>query len=208
MHIKYCLVFITIILLATSCRKPTSIFDDLKSDEKLEAAYHFSPSTLRMLNFQNDTAINKLVKNVQKLSLLSMKPSDLNSETIRAYSESFQANGRYELYLEIDGPENQCYILGDETSDKTIALYGQGERAYVMDVTGEINYAQLPEVYRSLSQRDSTTTDGFTLLFDVMNQDAENEKRRRERKRKWEEKRAQEEAEKQKEIVPDSLLLD
>jgi hypothetical protein len=155
-----------------------------------------------MLNFQNDSSINKLVRDVRKMTLLSIKPSAMNKADISAYVEEFQSSGKYELYLEIDGPENLCYILGDEASEKTIALYGQEEHCYIVDISGKVNFMQLPRAFRSLSDRDSTTIDGFSLLFDAMKSDAGNEKRRRE----WKEKRATEKAE--KEMKVDSILLD
>lgn len=202
----FCTIFIvTILLLAASCRKPSSLFEELRAEDKLEAAYHFSPSTLRMLNFQNDSSINKLVKDVRKMSFLSFKPSVMTKAGIGAFAAEFQASGEYELYLEVDGPDSQWYILGNEASEKTIALVGQKERCYAMDISGKVNFMQLPKAFQSLSDRDSTTVDGFSIFFDVIQQDAENEKRHREyreRRRLEEAKRAQEKME------ADSTLLD
>jgi hypothetical protein len=91
--------------------------------------------------------------------------------------------------------------MGDATKDKTIAIVAQNARCYIVDITGKIDIRQLPKIYQYLSTRDSTKTDGFAMLFDLIKQDAVDEERRREYKRKREEEKA-------KQLKSDSLLLD
>jgi len=138
------------------------------------------------------------------MSLLSFKPSAMTREDISAFATEYQSSREYDLYLEVDGPDSQWYILGDEASEKTIALFGQEERCYALDISGQVNFMQLPKAFRSLSDRDSTTMDGFSILFDVMQQDAENEKRYREYR---ERRRLEKEKKEQEKMKADSTLL-
>ncbi|MFK7810139.1 MAG: hypothetical protein AB8F74_20195 [Saprospiraceae bacterium] len=200
------MLFVILLLGALSCGKETSLYEELREEDKLEAAYHFSPSTLRMLNFESDSSINTFVKDIRKLSFLSMKPAVMDAEEIRNYATALQKEDAYDLYLEVEGPDKQYYILGKASSDKSIALVSQEERCYIVDITGKVNYMQLPGIMNSLSERDSTTMDGYSILFDQISQDANREERRRQRKKEREEANAKKEAE--QELQKDSTLLD
>ena len=194
-------------LLFLSCNQSSSLIQDLKNSERVQNAYYLYPSTLRMLNFKDDPAINKLVKDVDKLSLMMLSPDSFSYENIVDLSMKLQEQEQYEVYLEVEDDTKQMYVLGKSGSNKTIA-FGMLEGAYyLMDIQGQLNLLVLPEVMQSFSQRDSTSSgSGISMLFDLIGKDADREKRRKERRKKWEEKRKQKEAEKQ--MLRDSLKQD
>jgi hypothetical protein len=196
----YCYLLL-LLLFATACQQPKTIFEELEAEDKLEADYHFNASTLRMMNFEDEPSLNKFVKDVDKISLLTTKPAAMTIEEIEDYAATLQTEKKYDLYVEVNGPERQYFLMGDASRDKTIAIISQNARCYIVDITGKVDIRQLPQIYQYLSTRDSTKTDGFAMLFNAMKEDAANEERRREHRR-------QREAEAAKRLNSDTLLLD
>jgi len=190
-----------------SCNQPSPLIQELRDQKKVQSAYFLYPSTLRMLNFQDDPAINKLVKDVDKLSLMLLNADSFNYESIVDLSTKLQQQEQYEVYLEVEDESRQIYVLGKEANNKTLALGMLEEAYYLVDIQGQLNLLALPEAIQNLSQLDSAASvGGIPILLDLMTKDINREKRRKERLRKREERRKEKAAKEQ--MVRDSLRQD
>ena len=186
---KHPFPFLYLLFFAISCSDSTSPIQQLQDQNKVESSYHFYPSTLRMLNIQNVESFNKLVSNIEKLTFMSMRVDSFDFDQILAFSTKLQKEESYDTYMEIEDLDRQYFILGKESPDKTIFLINQEGRQYIVDMAGRPDFLELPRVIESLSQQDSTETNGFSMLFDLVKKDADNaeywrkrnEKRRKER---------------------------
>ncbi|MEM9824523.1 MAG: hypothetical protein AAF985_25780 [Bacteroidota bacterium] len=203
------LAILLCLFLLLACQRPSPLIEELKDTKKVEKAYYLYPSTLRMLNFQDDPSINKLVKEVDRLVVMKLYSDSFNYEKIVDLSTKFQEQEQYEVYLEIENEEQKIYLLGNEK--KTIALGNYDSSYYMADIQGQLNLLVLPEVIESFSSRDNNAgTNGISMLFDLIGKNAKKEERRRKRQDEWEAKRKEKEREKQEEsqVVPDSLRQD
>jgi len=199
-----------ICLLLFSCGKKTSLVNQLKESEKIEGAYCFYPSTMRMLNFQNIASIDKLVKDVNKMIVLSMNTDSFSYEDLYDLSSQLQEQEAYDLYLEMTANDFQYVVLGKESPDRAMALVSQDDKCYIVDIKGRLNFMELSNAIDDISSTDSLNTSGYAMIFDMFKDDSNREERRRRRVREWEKCQAKEAAEARGEVYidPDSIQID
>ena len=147
-----------------------------------------------MLNFQKDPEFNKLIRNIRKVSFLNMRTAEFNAVQIRETVDKLQKEEGFEVYMELSGAGSEMLVLGRDSPDELIGVSSQEGKCYIIDLLGTIDLLQLPKVYEKLTQRDTSQTDGLSLLFDMFNEDADREKKQAERRRQWEEQQKKEKA--------------
>jgi len=161
----------------------------LKEADKTDFNLYFYPSTLRMINIDQDTAFNKLVYGIQKLSFHQLNPDSIDEQNFLLLREEILEQENYEEYITISGGgmAGQAFeVLGNEAGDEWIAmgfLEGQG---YLIALRGTINWLQAPMVYQSILEKGEDGNSGFGILFNYLKQsnDRSSSRRKRTRKRK------------------------
>jgi len=192
----FSLLFLSFYLLPSSFAQ-NALLEQLKEDDKIDFSFYFYPSTLRMINFQQDTAFNRLIKNIEKLSLYKLDTEYRDSIDLIQLSTNLMEQEQYELYLEVEDTEFQAQIMGIESGKEWMSIATIEGETYMTYVEGSINWLEIPKVYESIRQDTSTQT-GFNVLFDYFQESQSRDKSRRERRRQREAERAAEEAERKK----------
>ncbi len=172
----------------------TKLIKTLKEEDKIESSYHLYPSTLRMINLQNDPAFDELIRPVKKLSFSILKPDVYTSKDMHtAYQELL--NEGYEEYIEVVNDSASMFVVGNESKSRTCILVNNDEEYYIADLEGMINVLKLGEVYESIANQDTSKIGLGTVFNYVMGEN--NEKRERAKRRKEREKNGEKEAKKE-----------
>ncbi len=204
---KFSFLFL-FLLFAVSCKKEQSVVQELKKQNKIENSYFLYPSTMRMLNITNIESINKVVKDVKKVSVLNMNIDSFDYQQLSDITVDLQEKEGYDMYLEVVDTENQYYILGNESTDKTMMLTSSGGRHYIVEIDGKPDYFQLAMAWKDINSMDSTSTVAFSALKDMVVGDIKRKERSREYWRNKAEKEAAEQARKDSiKMAQDSIQL-
>ncbi len=180
--------FIVLVLsfISTTISAQFKNIQQLKEEDKTDMNLYFYPSTLRMMNFEQDTAFNKLIKGIQKLSFHKMNPEVFDEASFAALKETIQQEEGYEEYMTVEknGIAGQgIQILGNEAGDEWVAMGFLNGQTYLIALKGTINWLQAPKVYQTLLEQSENTESGFGLLLNFMREEEQQRKRWRERKK-------------------------
>ncbi|MEM1122627.1 MAG: DUF4252 domain-containing protein [Bacteroidota bacterium] len=150
----------------------------LKDSNRVQVGFYFYPSTLRMLNFQNDPAISELIRDIQRLNLLSLRDNFTAAEYYDVIDQLLSEEG-YEEYFIWDDVQSEVQILGKASEQRIIGLADYEQRFYVVDLQGTIDLLKLPDLYRQMTRVDSTRElSGFSFIFDNIVAEGQNKKER------------------------------
>lgn len=167
----------------------------LQEAEKVGLNLHFYPSTLRMINIQQDTAYNNLIKEIKKLSFYQLDMDSVNIAALYDLVEAVEKSDGYELYMDMSGAGRFAQVLGNEAGTDWMAITDVEGQAYIVTVKGAVNWLELPNVFAALSAKEEEDQSGFGILFDYLQEDTQNRKNRKQRRKEREEKKRQEELE-------------
>lgn len=145
------------------------IIKQLKADEKTELSLYFYPSTLRMVNLEQNEEFNRLIQDIKKMVFYKMKRNWSSSEFYGTIKE-LMSDEDMEEYVVVDGPDQKLYILGREDPTETVGLGMMDNEFYVFDVDGSLSLKEIPKLYEYISQNDSTFNSAFLDVFDISTQ--------------------------------------
>ena len=154
-----------------------------------------------MLNFQDDEEFNKMIRDIRKVSFLNMNTAAFDKDQIQKTIKSLQNEEGFEVYLELSESESDLLVMGREQPNELVGVSSQEGTCYIIDLMGTIDLLQLPKIYEKFTQRDSSQVDGLSMLFNMVNEDADRERRRKERRKKREEERRQRDSIEQSEAI-------
>lgn len=168
-----------------------SWIQQLKDDDKTDLSLYFYPSTLRMMNLEKDTAFNRLIKGVEKLSFHQLKVDSFNVASFQGLKESIQQQENFEDYLTMEGGStvgSGFQIIGNEEGDEWVGMGFIDGQGYLIALKGAINWLQLPKVYRSILEKGEESNTGFGILLKYL----QTEEDRRKARQEWQKKRKEE----------------
>ncbi|MEP2025810.1 hypothetical protein, partial [Reichenbachiella sp.] len=110
------LLFMSIISYAQS-----STITDLKKERLTSMDLHFYPSTLRMVNLDNNEEFNRLIQDIEKLIFFKMNGKFENIDLYNLVNQ-LQSNEDFEEYVVVEGPTKKFYLLGREKPTETVGI--------------------------------------------------------------------------------------
>jgi len=172
------------ICLGVFANAQSSVLKEWKDQDKVETSYHFYPSTLRMINLERDPNFDKLVKPIRKLAFMNLRPDSLERKDLRNAANRIIKEEKYETYIELEGPDNSVFVLGNDTKGYTCVLAYSEDEYYMAEIQGMIDIMQLSKLYEKITTADSTSKMGILNVLDLMNSDKEKKRAQAERWRK------------------------
>jgi hypothetical protein len=182
---------------------------DLKKEDNIRTGYYLYPSTIRMLNLGDDPELNRLVKDVRKLSLLNMKSGTFDQAKMDATIERLQQKEQMETYIEVKNDSLHVIVLGDQDDRELITIARSQEDFYIAELEGTLNLGVVPKLIDNFNNRDTSQSNGFAMIFDALNKDINQQKyweNKREERRKQREEKARSEGESTENTPVDSAL--
>ncbi|MEP2274832.1 MAG: DUF4252 domain-containing protein [Reichenbachiella sp.] len=156
------LLFMSIISYAQS-----STITDLKKERLTSMDLHFYPSTLRMVNLDNNEEFNRLIQDIEKLIFFKMNGKFENIDLYNLVNQ-LQSNEDFEEYVVVEGPTKKFYLLGREKPTETVGIALLDNEHYVFDVAGSLELKELPKLYQYISENDSTFQNKFSSILGLM----------------------------------------
>lgn len=201
------LIIFSCCLLLFSCggNESSSTLLELRDKKQVRMSLELSPSTLRMLNVQRDTAYDNMVRGIDKLSILIMNPSSFDQTAFYDANDRLMNEEGYEEYMTWEGEGYQLNILGNQEIDKMVGLTYYQSAYYILDLKGTIDLTQLPSMYESLSNQDSDKKSGLSYIFDMIKQDETDRQRQEKWQKEREKKKEARKAKKQKESADEKI---
>ena len=201
---QYAFLLFSLLMFYGSCvDAQIPAIQQLQEENKVSLNLHFYPSTLRMINMQNDTSFNRLIKDIEKLSFYQVDTDAFGIDELSTLSNQLVEEETYEEYMTMDGKELLMQVMGKESGDEWVAMGSMEEQIYLIAVQGKVNWLQLPKVIETISSQDSTAAPtGFSILGNYLKEQQAYKERRRERQQQREAETAEEEAMKEKDIKP------
>ncbi|MEM1119844.1 MAG: hypothetical protein AAGJ18_05310 [Bacteroidota bacterium] len=176
----------------TSLLAQSKIIQSLKDSNQVRQSLHFNSSTLRMLNLQRDTAIDNLVRGVDKLSIYIMDGRTYTTDDFFDTAEQLQEAEQFEEYLVMDGDAYNLQVVGKPRKQEIIGLVNADAGNYIFKLDGTIDLLQLPQVWQQISNPDTSKVNIFSFLKDRVIDTEADLKRREARRKQWEERRERE----------------
>ncbi len=160
---------------------------ELKDSNCVQLGFYFTPSTLRMLNFQQDPAFNELIKGVERMNFFVMKPDKFTPTTYFETADKLMTEENYEEYIIWDGDGDELQIFGKPKTKEMVGLAKYQEKMFIFNLKGTLDLRKIPDIYEQVINQDSTSLNGFSIIKDML-QDNERDIQQRE---KWRRERAE-----------------
>lgn len=159
-------IFGLMMLGQTAFAQSTTI-TDLKKDKLTNMGLYFYPSTLRMVNLDNNEEFNRLIQDIEKLIFFKMNGK---FESIDMYNlvSQLQSEEQFEEYVVVDGPTKKFYLLGRDKPTETVGIALLDNEHYVFDVAGSLELKELPKLYEYIAENDSTFQNKFSQILGLM----------------------------------------
>lgn len=148
------------------------------TSELIQTSYFFYPSTMRMVNVDNLPNWNEAIKEVRRLSVLSMWPDRFDDAKQKEVVEGLKIEEGFSLYAEMEDKYSDFKLLGRENGREAILIYNDSTVNYVIHLLGKVNYVKLMKLSTDLREAETTGT-GLSFLKKAMGQDADRATRRR-----------------------------
>ncbi|WP_456461777.1 hypothetical protein [Reichenbachiella sp.] len=164
---RVCLFSLGLLFTTLLANAQSSAITDLKEDQLTNMSLYFYPSTLRMVNLDNNEEFNRLIQDIEKLIFFKMNGK---FETIDMYNlvNHLQSNEDFEEYVVVDGPTKKFYLLGREKPTETVGIALLENEHFVFDVAGSLELKELPKLYQYISENDSTFQNKFSQILGLM----------------------------------------
>lgn len=170
----------------------SKIIQTLKDSNQIRQSLHFNASTLRMLNLQRDSAIDNLVRGVDKLSVWIMNDQKFTTNDFFDTAEKLQEEEQFEEYLVMDGDAYNLQVVGKPKKQEIIGLINADAGNYIFKLNGTVDLMQLPTVWEQIAEPDTSSVNLFSFLKDRVVDTEKDLQRREERRKQWAERRERE----------------
>ncbi len=135
------------------------IFKDYAKQRFLQS-YCLYPSTLRMLNLNDNTAFDELASSIDKLLIYEL---DSVATTSRSYDQMLMAyrEAGFEEYVYIEGAGQHTIILGKESRiDEMVGVITLADQVLAFFLRGNVAWQKIPTLMNTLQEND---------VFNVLN---------------------------------------
>ena len=138
----------------------------------IQTSYFFYPSTMRMVNVDDMPNWNDAIKEVRRLSVLSMWPDRFDDSKQNEVIEDLKTKEDFSLYAELEDKYSNFKLLGRENGKEAVLIYNDSTANYVIHLLGKLNYVKLMKLSADLREAETTGT-GLSFLKKAMGQDTD-----------------------------------
>jgi len=156
------ILFITIMLGLLSCNKTDSI-TRFSEENKMDKQYYVYPSTLRMVNLEENKEYYELVEGFKKGQFFSLSNTSENSRLVSKLKEDMIREGFEEaMFYKSRGRDVTVYLL-EKNTPKIAAILESDSTFNIIQVEGLINITKIPALMQYFDKAD------YLDVLDVIN---------------------------------------
>ena len=160
------IIILTLIVLA-GCSERNRL-KDFTEKHRPEQSFVFYPSTLRMVNLENNQDFNDMIQDIEKGKYFSYPVSDEISSELKTLEKELTENG-YEEILELKNKEisARVFLLEKKTPILT-AFIRNNETINILELEGMINPVKIPKLMENFNDEE------FLNILNIGNQHQNN----------------------------------
>ncbi len=166
---KGCRVCLFALLITCSLQSwsQCSTITDLKEGNFTAISLYFYPSTLRMVNLENNERFNRLIQDIKKLVFYKMSKKFEAIDMYNLISE-LQSENEFEEYVVLDGPKKKFYLLGREKPTESVGVALVNNEHYVFDIAGSLELKEILKLYEYMAENDSIFEGKFSQILGLL----------------------------------------
>lgn len=159
-------------------------------------AFYLYPSTLRMINIDDNPEYNKVVENIDRLMLVSAWPDRLTLHVQDSLQQALEEEEGFEVMVEVDNNDYSLVLLSQEDGEQTVAFLRSEEMTGVAHLLGTLNLLAVNDLFQKMdaAEADENGSDlkGVKMLWNMAVRDQQGAITRKKEREKWRKKRAAE----------------
>lgn len=154
-HFKYTVLLAVSFIIVSSCKPRSDLSQSVKDfEETNQGKGHFSmyfyPSTINMLNYENDTSFKALVKDIKKLKIVtytndkdSILPEQVNDLRDKIRKESFIDL----MQMKHNNQQVMVFIKKEDKKQKEfLGIVYSEKKLVIVDLLGSVPISSLPSL--------------------------------------------------------------
>ena len=124
-------------------------------ENRRERKFAFYPSTLRMVNLQQNETYNELVNGVEKLLVYQLDSAMRADKSYRTIATAYAERG-FDEYASITGGQMQLSVMGKEGSreNEFVGYLGEKDMVVAFYLRGKLEWQKIPTLLRTLDEED------------------------------------------------------
>lgn len=143
-------IFILVLLAFLGCNRKDS-FTQFRESVHAERTLYFEPSTLRMVNLENNADFDDMVKELEKALYLRINKSEGSDSAVAVLREAIAKDGYEEILIFKDKKSDIAVYLLDKKTPVVLAIALTDTIYNVIEMKGMINVAKIPAVLESFN---------------------------------------------------------
>lgn len=160
-------------------------------------AFYFYPSTMRMVNVDDNPDYNKAIKNVRRMVLISAWPDRFTGEVQDSLQQELMEQEGFEVLMEMDNSDMQFVLMGQEGGEQTVAFLHSEKMNGIAYVLGTVDLLAINDLIQKMRTSDDTGDEsiaGLKMLWNLAVKEQTDARIRQEERKRWKEFKAREKA--------------
>ena len=157
---KYKILIFFLLFLSASCQQKDPLNDFLE-DRNTGLILHFYPSTLRMINIDQNEEYNKMIREVEKARFIRLDSGQFTKEEISELITSLQSEGYEEVMSFRDKKQDISVLAMEKKIPEFVMLSRAPDQVMILEMKGMVNVAKIPKLTQTFSEN------GFLNVLDL-----------------------------------------
>ena len=148
----------------------SKLLNQLKQNEELTWRVHaLYPSTMRMINLQQNETYNETIKEIRKIVLIRTRREAFTQEHFQDLLSKLQEKESYQEYLTLNETNQEVYVLGKSQSTQQLAIFWQTDgEFYLVEILGTLDIMKLMNLYRQMQSGELSDGNGFIDIIGML----------------------------------------
>ncbi|MDZ7608659.1 MAG: DUF4252 domain-containing protein [Cyclobacteriaceae bacterium] len=160
---RFILTLAFLLIFSALVNAQSSAVTEFKDNHETSLAMYFYPSTLRMINLNQNLEFNEMIREIKKARFFRLDSGAVTPSELSALSESLIKSG-YEEMMVMKSPDIDIAVLGLEKHiPEFVVISRKGDECMLLEVAGILNIAKIPKLM------DAFNNGGFLDVLNLKN---------------------------------------
>ena len=143
-------LFLTIFSLSSYAQN--SAVTDFKENHETALSLYFYPSTLRMVNIEQNPEFNEMIRQVKKARFFRMDSGTVSKDDLNNLVSELTEDG-FEEVMFVKNKNMDLKVWGLETKNPELIIISKSdEELMLLEINGMINIAKIPKLAETFNQ--------------------------------------------------------
>ena len=143
-------LFLTIFSLSSYAQN--SAVTDFKENHEIALSLYFYPSTLRMVNIEQNPEFNEMIRQVKKARFFKIDSGAVSKDDLKNLVVELTEDG-FEEVMFVKNKNMDIKVWGLETKNPELVIISKSdEELMLLEINGMINIAKIPKLAETFNQ--------------------------------------------------------